>query len=213
MSLEEKIDYVLAIGLRVYNKNKLSEGEKKLIISTYKEATGVRKKDGCGSCFVEIYEYFNKHKNQKKMNNEFLLKETTKTENHKLYFGGDVLMRKGAVNNCTREKALALLKSNLSNIKHFDRYPANYAELAANFDPLKAMRSQKEEPVIQTQGILIHPNIDVEKIKREAFENKSVKDLKQFLLDCFESDPVGYPKKEWQTLNKESLVSYILSKS
>lgn len=196
------IEEILLIGERVYDKKKLSSEEQKLLINSYFKETGIRKRPGCGNCYIEIYQYFNKLKT-KKMENQFLLKDNTR-----LFIGSQVIMRRGKVNHCTDEKALQYLNHNPKNIHFFEKYPSNWQELAAEYDPLKVMRAKKDEvPVVHTSG-----EIDYKKVKEDALSEKSVVDLKAYLLELNKNDADKYPKKDWNLLNKAALIKYILDK-
>lgn len=212
MSLGEKVELILSLGNRVLDKKKLTEFEKNLLLSTYKEATGERKKEGCGSCFIEIYLYFNKQKNNK-MERKYRLKQGLT-----VYFKNHVLFNKGKLDNLTDQIAIEMLATSVKNLDKFEIYPKNWQEDVANYDPLKDVKQKRSG--IETvkfeevkQEVKTEKEPDAVKMKREALETKKLSELKDFLAKQFNLNPQSYPKKEWFMLNKEKTIEYIISKS
>jgi hypothetical protein len=209
--MQEKINRILALGDRIGNKLLLTEDEKRLLITTYKEVTGIRKKDGCGSCYVEIYLYFNKHKTIEIMQKDFLLKDRTA-----IYTSSDVLIRDSqkGINNVTTEKALQALKENPRTINKFEIFPENWEQLVASYDPMQKVIDKRKtnEVAVPQKEAEKETELDPLKLKREGLEEKTRNELIDFLKECHASDADKYPKSEWQNKNKKDLVEYIMNK-
>lgn len=185
------------MGSRVTDKARLNTDERKLLIDTYKEVTGIRKRTGCGDCFVEIYLYFNKQKKMKTQDTEFEI-----LPGKKVFHRSNVLI--GKVNTAD---ALSHLKDVPRAIAMYSKFPKDWKERSVNFNRLDAVRGKAKDEVKEPKTE--EPKQDIKSIaieaKKEALEAKTMKELKGIAE--------SYPKEDWSKFTtKPQFIEYFLSK-
>lgn len=214
MNVEEKIKQILSIPInRIIDKNKLTRDERNKIFNVYKYVTGKIKNPGCGNCYLDVYLYFKKmsNKNLINMKNDPNTNEFAMYEGKKIHLHHTVLMRA----NCTDNDALKVLKATPGAIKFFERFPPNWKELAADFDPIATAKKSKLQPEkTQKDSFEESEKKEPQKIdanaydqRKETLESKNINDLKEL------AGAMDLPKAEYGKLKKPELIAYILDKT
>lgn len=158
-----QIDKILSIPFdKITGKNSLTPKEKRLILDSFYEATGERRQEGCGQCFIEMYLYFRKNKDfliHKIMgNSKFRIKDNRVITNHKF----DIVLTPA---NLTDQLAIEFLKRVPGGIGYFSEYPENWQSLVSG-------KEIKAKPVVIDEPINDAPLQD---LAAEAIERKKKK--------------------------------------
>jgi len=195
-------------------KESITAEEKQFAKKIYRQITGKHFR-GCSDCWGTLYVETERLKletltNTNKPMQQFKLKSTRIIQAH----GFDPIGAK----NLTDEIALRLLKSSKAHIRSFETFPENWEELVDSFSPTavkpspsapktkKADNNAVVELEINTDAVLAEAKSKELAKAKEKLEEMSKKEL----MAVCESN--NYPKKEYEKLNKEKLVDYILER-
>jgi hypothetical protein len=160
-----------------------------------------------------------------------------KTETHQFVLKkGKTLHRHGVAqvitrDNLTDEAALFMLHRTPGAIIHFEKFPKDWKEQAAAFDPVAALRVKKNNTPEERQAALkalneqrkakqtseakkeepevIPPGVDESQynLKKEAMEAKSEDELKAWAAQ------LGLPKRVWAQMKKPKLIEYLIKET
>lgn len=205
--MEDKIQEVLSIGNKYFNKNALDSREKKLLKDVYKYFSGQNITENCGQCYSEAYLYIVKLKSYKKMKQNFKLKE------------GKILMVIGHADvytnqNLTDEAAISILKVNPKLISKFEVFPDDWEDLVKK----SGNKSKKEKPAEDTGSTGNSDSGEAgDKAKNEGdktedelrsnYGKMTVPALQEFAAN------IELPSEEWGELTKKPLIEYLVDKT
>ena len=196
-------------------KDSITIEEKKLAQKVYRQITGKHFR-GCGNCWGALY-----------VETERLILET-KTNNNKSKTMQQFKLKPGKLiclhglepigeKNMTDDLAKKILKISKSHIKSFASFPQDWEKQVDDYKPVIAKKTEaatnakKSDDVVSdaAKGTEDNGGDNSEEAKaqaKEKLEGMSKKELK----DVCESH--NYPVKEYEKLNKEKLVDYILER-
>ena len=188
------------IAKRVENlgekKAQITSSENNICKKVYKQLAGKTWR-GCSNCWndlIIITSIINLKKQKTNMEQQFSLKAGKLICKHGL---GTVYGQK----NTTDEVAIMLLKKDAKLISLFERYPSNWKELIGQPD-----NEVKASPVVVEVTSDTKNSEPAKEELQKRLDEMSKSELKKICVSY------QYPVKDYEKLNKEKLIAFILDK-
>jgi len=184
------VDTIVEIGNRAFDKRKLSNDEKLMLLREYKRETGVSLQPNCGNCFITIVQYFTKLKTKKM---EVLLYKLKAGKKIMLHGMSQVITNA----NLTNANAAALLKRVPAAIKYFEVFPEDWNS---------RVPSKASAPVAVVEPETAD-DLDINELRRKNLEAKTTPELRT-ICENLEIDADVFAK-----MKKSELVDLLFEKT